>query len=313
MLPLCAAAAEENSTSSIPTALDDLRGQKIGVLTGGVTAQYVTEYYDGESEPVHYNALPDMIAAAKSGKVAGYVHDYIAAEISLRNVGGLSIIDEPLKSLDVGYCFRKDEAGAALCAELDEFLNRCREDGTLDDLLAKWRGDDESVKIMDTELTGENGMVTMACSGVIGMPYCYLRDGEFVGYDLELIYRFCREKGYALSLIDTDAGNGLVTAVASGKADFGGTNLPITEERKETVLFSTPYNSLDFMIVVPAEAAESDSVGIAEKIAGSFRRTFLAESRWKLFAAGLGRTLVITVLSAAFGTVIGFAAFHAHL
>ena len=37
-----------------------------------------------------------------------------------------------------------------------------------------------------------------------------------------------------------------------------------------------------------------------------FQRAFIREDRWKLFLSGVGTTLLITALSAVFGTMIGF-------
>jgi polar amino acid transport system substrate-binding protein len=46
-----------------------------------------------------------------------------------------------------------------------------------------------------------------------------------------------------------------------------------------------------------------------ESIASSFEKTFLREDRWKLFVSGVLITLIITLLSIIFGTILGFAVF----
>jgi polar amino acid transport system substrate-binding protein len=55
---------------------------------------------------------------------------------------------------------------------------------------------------------------------------------------------------------------------------------------------------------------ETPEDGITEDgIISSFEKTFLREDRWKLFVDGVLTTLLITVLSILFGTILGFAVF----
>jgi len=57
--------------------------------------------------------------------------------------------------------------------------------------------------------------------------------------------------------------------------------------------------------VKPAEAEQDFFASIGE----SFEKTFIRENRWQLFLQGIGTTMLITVLSILFGTILGFAVF----
>ena len=59
------------------------------------------------------------------------------------------------------------------------------------------------------------------------------------------------------------------------------------------------------------DASLATPAGFLASLQESFEKTFVRENRWQLFAEGIGTTLVITVLSILFGTLIGFAAFMA--
>ena len=72
-------------------------------------------------------------------------------------------------------------------------------------------------------------------------------------------------------------------------------------------MFSEPsYSGGTSLIVLSAAEAET---GFFASVKTSFEKTFLRENRWKLFVQGIGTTLLITVLSIAFGTALGFAVF----
>jgi len=58
-----------------------------------------------------------------------------------------------------------------------------------------------------------------------------------------------------------------------------------------------------------AAAVEEDASDYFEQIRQSFNKTFIRENRWKLFAQGIGVTVLITFLSIVFGTALGFLIF----
>nr|MCR4923231.1 transporter substrate-binding domain-containing protein [Lachnospiraceae bacterium] len=62
-----------------------------------------------------------------------------------------------------------------------------------------------------------------------------IKDGNNVGYDIDIVVNFCRDRGYALELLDADF-SGRIPSVQSGRCDFC-TGMNVTEERKEQVLF----------------------------------------------------------------------------
>ncbi|MBR1628440.1 MAG: transporter substrate-binding domain-containing protein [Lachnospiraceae bacterium] len=154
------------------------------------------------------------------------------------------------------------------------------------------------------------------------MPFSYIKDGKNVGYDIDLVVRFCRDRGYALELGDVDFA-GRIPAIESGKYDFT-TDMNVTPEREEEVLFSEPTSKGGIVLAVlakdleasygevPLGAADTASVdkgGFLSSIGASFEKTFIREWRYRLFAAGVATTLVITLLSILFGTALGFFVF----
>ena len=70
-------------------------------------------------------------------------------------------------------------------------------------------------------------------------PFTYIRDNKAVGYDIEIIARFCKEYGYKLKVENIDFG-GLLASVASGKSDLAGGAITITNERAQQANFSEP-------------------------------------------------------------------------
>ena len=133
---------------------------------------------------------------------------------------------------------------------------------------------------------------------------CYTgAGGQMLGYDAELAALICKELGYRLEF-ESYTVDGVIAAVQSGKADFGGDATTITEERSQTVDFSIPnYHGA---VVLVVRSAEGEG-GVADFLAGirdSFERTFITEDRWQMILTGLGLTLLITLAASALGFII---------
>lgn len=59
----------------------------------------------------------------------------------------------------------------------------------------------------------------------------------------------CDKLGYKLVIDDMDFG-AIITAVQSGKADFGMAGMTITDERKEAINFTDTYTTAKQVIIV---------------------------------------------------------------
>ncbi len=291
----------------------DYNGKRIGVLVGPLMEDAAHTYFP-DSEYFLYSSYPDCITALLSGKIDGFLGDEPGIKSVHAEQPEVDYIHDSLTENNYSFAFRKnDPKSAALCAELNEFLAKCWEDGTMQELDNIWFGVDEERKIVDmSDLSGSNGKVRVITTST-DMPWSYIRDGKNVGYDIDLVVRFCRDRGYALELGDVDFA-GRIPAVQSGKYDFT-TDMNVTPEREEEVLFSTPTSHGGIVLAVRASDLATEGRDADKKPSGldgvrlSFEKTFLRENRWKLFMQGVKTTMLITMLSILFGTMMGFGVF----
>lgn len=216
----------------------DYNGKRLGVLVGPLMEDAAAEYFP-DSEYLLFDSYPDCATALLTGKIDGFLGDEPGMISMHAEQPEIDYIHESLTENNYAFAFRKDDpASAALCAELDAFLAQSWADGTMEEIAAIWLGTDESRKDVDmSDLTGENGTIRVVTTST-DMPWSYIKDGKNAGYDIDLVVRFCRDRGYALELGDVDFA-GRIPAVQSGKYDFT-TDMNVTPERREQVLFSTP-------------------------------------------------------------------------
>ncbi len=299
-------------------ALAALNGRRIGVQTGTSFDKSVAALFP-DAQIEYYNSKPDMINALQTRKIDAYAVDEPVAKAQMQQNDKLTYIPEYMEHFDFAYVFPKTQAGQALCDQFSEYLATIRADGTLAEIEAKWFSEDESVKTLAdyAAFPAVNGTLNMATEAMYE-PFSYVKGNEIVGYDIDVAVGFCQAYGYGLKITDMNF-DAVLPAVQSGKCDFGGAGITITEERKESVLFSAPnFSGGTVMTVLKADAQPAAQTPAAapsglsvfwEDIQASFSKTFLRENRWQLFLEGVGNTMLITVLAILFGTALGFLVF----
>jgi polar amino acid transport system substrate-binding protein len=104
---------------------------------------------------------------------------------------------------------------------------------------------------------------------VIGMevayvPYEFFKDGEVMGYDVDIARKFAEKLGVKVTFVDTEW-NGIIPALLAKKFDCIISGMTITGERAQKVGFSMPYAEATNVVLV---RADDDSMTTAEDLAG---------------------------------------------
>lgn len=309
VLCACSSGAASDPMADV-TSYSDLNDPKytIGVATGTINDVIVEEVLP-KARIAYLNTDADMIAALESGKVDALAEDVMAwLYYNAQSGDKLRILDGYLKPFELGFVFRKDEKGRHLREQMNEFIEKSEADGTLKEVDETWLGENASYKMaVDyTSLPADNGVIRMATT-LTGPPFSYMIEDKGAGYDVDIISRFCKEYGYGLEVMSMSF-DGLLPSTSSGKCDIAGNALTITEERAKSVDFSIPYYKGGTAAVV-LNAGNGSGTGLAGRLKDSFTKTFIVEQRYRLFASGILTTLLITLLSALFGTILGFLVF----
>ncbi|MBQ6519783.1 MAG: transporter substrate-binding domain-containing protein [Anaerolineaceae bacterium] len=253
-------AAKNDADSGISDQILAMDGKRIAILTGSISNQAVQDVLPS-AKLSYYDNVTDMLTALKANKVDSMVWDDSIIRYVMTEGEPIRMLDGYLHRIDNAAVFSKDERGKALEAQFSEYVKKLWDNGTIRELDAKWYAPDNSIKtVIDYEnLPGPNGTLIMAADPSLA-PFSYVKDGQVVGYEIEIAARFCEEYGYRLE-VQTMSFASMIPAVVSGKADFASSCITITPERAESVLFSEPiYRGGEVFAVL----AENDSVSISD-------------------------------------------------
>lgn len=250
--------SDEKETAHVSTgileynSIAELDGRRIGILTGSVYDD-ISMQLAPNGEFAYFNTVSDLVSAIHANKADAFAIDENIAREVIRENPDLGYIKQPVMTVDSGLLFPKTEQGNILRQQFDEFLTKAKESGLKQELEDKWDNYDDNTAMSGYEaLEDINGTLNLAVYAE-NPPYAFIMNGMIVGYDIELAMNFCKENGYGLNIINITL-DGLLSAVQSGKADFGGGGLNITEERKKTVDFSIPTSTFSGYFIVRSTA-----------------------------------------------------------
>jgi polar amino acid transport system substrate-binding protein len=290
----------------------DLKDKRIGVLLGSTHDAYAMKAYP-RATILQYKSPSDLLLAVKSGKVdaAFFVHEMLLD--IFRKDHDLAFLGKPVFKARIGTGFNKNND--ALLKQFNEFLRRIKENGLYDDMVVRCikKGDTRMPEIVNS---GSNGVLVVGMVSDGGFPFTIVKDGRLIGFDVELTERFAAFLRKKLKIMNMEFGS-LIAAAATNKIDMITSTLMITEERKKQIAFSDVYYELgasafalkknisspDGIVVMAGTTQESPS--FLKKIADSFYNNIVHEKRYLLIWDGLKATVIISVFSTFFGTLLG--------
>lgn len=284
--------------------LDDYAEKRIAVITGTIFSQQVSARLP-RAKQVFYETISDCLMALKTDKVDAIAVDEPVARNIIVQEPSLVIAEGYLESADYAFAFSKSENSQKLSEEISSYITELKRNGDLKQLQDKWFDnvvEESLMSIKPDQLIDTNGTIKVAVYEY--PPFTVQENGRYFGYEIELLTLFAKEKGYALD-IDSVNANAL-SAIAQGeKWDMLISAVTITEERKEEIIFSSPSYSGGAVLLV-SKQVEQNQMSFIDSIIDSFNKTFIREDRYKLFLQGIATTILITLASVLFGTILGF-------
>lgn len=231
------------------TSSDDLKGANIGVQLGTTGDIYASDYEKEGATIQRFNKGADAVLALSQGKIDCVIIDSEPAKSFVKATSGIKILDEPFAEEDYAICLAKDKTD--LTKDFNKALGELKKDGTLDSIIANYIGDSTKGKSPYETPDGTDaskGELHMATNAFFE-PYEFYSNKKVVGIDPMIAQAICDKLGYKLVVDDMDF-DAIITAVQSGKSDFGMAGMTVTDERKQAVNFTDSYTTATQVIIV---------------------------------------------------------------
>ncbi len=306
-----AAPAQGNDGAKLKT-LDDIADKRVGVFTGTVHDAFVAQNYP-QAKIFRYDTTADMILSLKTNRIDVAMLDYISAKVILNNPGNsdIGILTADALSLPLGIGFNKNNPD--LREKFNNFLKKIKSDGTFDEMYNRWFENDPEKAVMPEIANNGTGQKIILGVAVADLPYVAVMNGQYVGFDIEMLKRFAAHEGLPMEIITMEFSS-LIAALSSGKVDMIADGIAITEERSKQINFSDSYidgKSVFLALkknIASYEDEQADAAATAsflQKIADSFHNNLIREKRYLLIVDGLKITALISMVAVVFGTLLG--------
>lgn len=289
----------KTSTQGVPESLNDLNGQKVGVILGSTADLILSDLPD--VEVLRYNAPTVALQALEANKADAILVDsaiIINAGIEKR---GMSVAFGGVDPAQACFGFRYDEND--LCLKMNEYLSGLKADGSLDRIIAKWTtGSVEGVSKPEISFDKDAEPLNI---GIMSedVPFAFVTEEGFSGAEPELLEGFAQYIGRRPVYHEYEFA-ALAAGLQTGRVDIISALMFNTPERAKTILFSDSYYSSANACVVKT-ASTIDNGSFWSRIKKAFYNNLVLEKRYKIIFEGLWTTFVISFFSILFGTLLG--------
>lgn len=197
-----------------------------------------------------------------------------------------------------------------LKAKVDAELRRMNAAGETKRIADKWMEAlkaGETLALPKTTAPRDAPEIRVACSAECE-PWCFVEYDRVTGIDLEVLTIVANRLGLRLKPKIFSWG-GMVDCVNAGRCDIANGGIYTGGNVFSKVDVSEKYASERMCVLVLNDevvASKNSDTTFAKSLKTSFYKTFIKESRWKMLVKGLGITLLVTFLSALFGTALAF-------
>ena len=185
-----------------------------------------------------------------------------SGETAAGSANTAKVIDVDLTSEE--YAFGVDKTQPELLEQTNTFIQKIKDDGTLDAICAKYFGDGEPEAVESAELDSSKDQLVVATNAAFE-PFEYTKGDQYYGIDMEIAKLLADELGKELVIQNMDF-DAVCLSVGQHKCDIAMAGLTISEDRKEYVNFSDAYYEASQRLIVKGTDTTFDACKSADDV-----------------------------------------------
>lgn len=289
--------------------ITDFYGKKVATTTGSSQESMLASQHP-QIEILRFDTDADLLNALLTRKCEALTFDYHIYTYFDQVMDGITAMEGKLFSVGMGFCFGKDY-NVELREQFNSFLKQLKEEGTYDEIVDRWINNAHTSVMPDIPVP-QGGIPLRVGTNTGAPPLVFVKDGKLVGFDVELVLRFAAYIGRPVVWSDMNF-SALIPSLVSRNQDMAACGVNITEERKQSIDFSDPYYDCHSIMIIREENAPGYVAGsgnekgetFIQSVVSGFERNIIEEDRYLLILDGLKITVIISLLSCLFGTLLG--------
>ena len=181
-----------------------------------------------------------------------------AGEAATAKVVDIDLTDEE-------YAFGVGKTQPELLEQVNAFVGKIKEDGTLEEICEKYFGGGEPEAVESAKLDDSKDQLVVATNAAFE-PFEYTKGESYYGIDMEIAAMLAEELDKELVIQNMDF-EAVCLSVSQQKCDIAMAGLTINEEREEYVVFSDSYYEASQRLIVPNSDTAFDDCADADAVA----------------------------------------------
>ena len=236
----------------------DLNGEKIGVFKDSSFVNLTLNNFT-DSEIIYYDGTFELYEALLTDEIEGFLIDEPSAYyFELLYPNRLTYFRDNFEENEYAFGIQDNN----LLNEFNEFLSNVNKKEIYD----KWNVDDISNLTIDKNLNESNPILNAGFKTNL-RPLCFKKGNEILGYEIELLYKFAKEKGYNINLMEIDDTIERITYIQDKKANITGGWFTASDERKKLINFTSPIHNAGTVLAVRNDFKKDDlKIQVVDKI-----------------------------------------------
>ena len=154
------------------------------------------------------------------------------------------------------YAFGVDKTQPELLEQVNAFIAKIKEDGTLDEICEKFFANGEPTAVKSAKLDTSKDQLVVATNAAFE-PFEYTKGEDYYGIYMELAALLAEELDQELVIQNMDF-DAVCLSVGQQKCDIAMAGLTVNEERQEYVTFTDTYYQASQRVIVPASDTSFD-------------------------------------------------------
>lgn len=289
---------------ALPQSLDELEGKSVGCLMGSIHEQFLSQQYP-QIERLCMENASDLVQALLTRKCDGVIAVHALFQEAIKKHPQIVSSRDTVMVENIVAAFHPENL--ELRDQFNQFLHTIEADGTLQAMKQRYFAAEPDLQMPHIPLPTEGKPLRVGSMGGC-VPWTFVLNGEYCGFEMELMRRFAAHLGRPMEVSDINFG-ALPAALISGKIDVMAAIVADTPERRKAMALSDCYHLLNTALYVLRESSENQppfSFGQWwNELKQSFHNNLIAENRYQLIVDGLKITLFITLCAALLGTLLG--------
>lgn len=298
--------SKANSDEPEPVLLgdgSDVATSTIGVLTGSTSEIFVKSSFP-DADIKCFDDVSSALAALSAQKVKYVFTCYTTEVCAARHNKELYVLPKSYTD-DSSYIALQKNCDPELLNGINGCIRKMRENGTLEEMENRWIRSTSDNYEMPNLPENHFEKVLRVGTSADREPMIFIQNGKITGFDWELISRIAYDLQMRVEFTDMKFAS-MIAALSSDRIDAIVSNFSYTKERAKQVTFTDSYfyNPQKFITKQKLEKKVAKTPFFTQ-LKNSFESNLVTEKRYMLIVDGLWNTIIISLFSLIFGTLLG--------